>query len=171
MKGSADLNAGWISPVTVEIPMNGESSLHDSTSINVVASPSGSSPSPPPPPPSSSLPSTAAESTDNIITSSPLKPQAQEGGLKVLSSNSFIDGIGYLHVVGEIQNGTPDSLTYVMATATFYDKNNNVVGTSYSYTNPSDLGPGGKAPFEIILTTASIPVKQIDHHTVSASSG
>ena len=58
-----------------------------------------------------------------------------------------------------------------MATATFYDKNNNVVGTSYSYTNPSDLGPGGKALFEIILTTASIPVKQIDHHTVSASSG
>ena len=58
-----------------------------------------------------------------------------------------------------------------MATATFYDKNNNVVGTSYNYTNPSDLGPGGKAPFEIILTSVSIPVKQIHHRTISASSG
>ncbi len=90
--------------------------------------------------------------------------------LKVLSSNSFIDGIGYYHVVGEIENGTPESVSYVQATGTFYDKNNNVVGTSYSYTSPSDLGPGEKAPFEIILTSASIPVNQIDHYRVTASS-
>ena len=36
---------------------------------------------------------------------------------------------GYLHVVGEIQNGTTESLTYVKATATFYDKNNKVEST------------------------------------------
>ena len=168
MKGSVDLNAAWISPSTVNIEMNGESSLYDSTSIDVVASALGSSQPPSPSSPSPSPPSTASPSNDNQITSPAVKPQ---GVLKVLSSNAFIDSIGYLHVVGEIQNATPDSVTFVKATATFYDKNNNVVATDYSYTSPSDLGPGDKAPFEIILTSASIPVKQIHHRTIIASSG
>lgn len=109
----------------------------------------------------------------NDVLSSPLgsSPSLPSTGvLKVLSSNSFIDAAGYLHLVGEIENGTPDPVTFVKATETFYDKNNNVVATDYSYTSPSDLGPGDKAPFEIILTSASIPVEQIDHHSITASS-
>ena len=39
------MNAGWASPNTVTIILNGESSLYDSTGINVVASALGSSPS------------------------------------------------------------------------------------------------------------------------------
>jgi hypothetical protein len=45
MKGNTVLNAGWVSPNTISIILNGESSLYDSTGINVVASPLGSSPS------------------------------------------------------------------------------------------------------------------------------
>ena len=89
--------------------------------------------------------------------------------MKVLSSNSLIDRIGFFHVVGEIQNGTPDPVTFVQASATFYDKNNRVVGTSFGYTNPPDLGPGDKAPFEIILTSSSVPVKQIKNYRVTVS--
>jgi hypothetical protein len=108
------------------------------------------------------------KSSDNQITSPAVKPH---GVLKVLSSNSYIDSLGYLHVVDAIQNGTTESVTYVKATATFYDQNNKVVATDYSFTSPSDLGPGDKAPFEIILTSASIPLKQIHHRTIIASSG
>ena len=171
MKGSVDLNAGWVSPGTVEVQMSGESTLYDSNSIEVVASPLGSSQPPSPTPsPSSSPPSTTAQSNDNQITSSPpVKPQAQGGVLKVLSSNSLIDRIGFFHIVGEIQNGTPDPVTFVQASATFYDKNNNVVGTGFGYTNPPDLGPGDKAPFEIILTSSSVPVKQIKNYRVTVS--
>ena len=61
------------------------------------------------------------------------------GVLKVLSSNSFIDSLGYLHVVGEIQNGTTESVTYVKATATFYDKNNKVESTLDLWTKGSCL--------------------------------
>ena len=87
----------------------------------------------------------------------------------MLSSNKFLDSAGYLHLVGEIENGTPDPVKFVKATATFYDKSNNVVATDFSYTSPTDLGPGDKAPFEIILTSASIPVNQIDHHSIIVS--
>jgi hypothetical protein len=44
MKGNTVLNAGWVSPTTVSIIMNGESSLYDSTGINVIASALESSP-------------------------------------------------------------------------------------------------------------------------------
>jgi hypothetical protein len=91
------------------------------------------------------------------------------GILKVLSSNSFVDSIGFSHIVGEIQNGTPDTVTFVQASATFYDKNNRVVGTGFGYTNPTDLGPGDKAPFEIILSSSSVPAKQISHYRVTVS--
>ena len=47
MNGSMILNSGWSSPYTLKIGMNGESSLYDSTSLNVVASPIWSSQSPP----------------------------------------------------------------------------------------------------------------------------
>ena len=47
MNGSMILNSGWSSPYTLKIGMNGESSLYDSTSLKVVASPLWSSQSPP----------------------------------------------------------------------------------------------------------------------------
>ena len=68
MNGSMILNSGWASPYTLKIGMNGESTLYEATSINVVASPLGSSQSP-------SLPSIVPESNDNQITSSTVKPQ------------------------------------------------------------------------------------------------
>ncbi len=66
MKGSLDLNAGWSSPSTVDIKLNVGASLYDSTSINVVASPLGSS---------APIPSSTTESNDNKITSSAIKSQ------------------------------------------------------------------------------------------------
>ena len=76
--------------------------------------------------------------------------------LQILSHNSFTDSVGYLHVVGEVQNNTPANAQFVQVIGTFYDNNNQVVGTQFTYTNPSDIGAGQKAPFELILTSASI---------------
>ena len=59
--------------------------------------------------------------------------------------------------------------TFVKVPGTFYDTNNQVVATDFTYTNPADIGPGIKAPFELILTSASISVSQIDHYNWQAS--
>jgi hypothetical protein len=91
-------------------------------------------------------------------------------GLQILSHNSFMDTLGYRHVVGEIKNNYPSTATFVKIIGTFYDVNNIVVGTDFTYTNPSDIGSGQKAPFELLLTSASIPVSEIDHYTLIASS-
>ena len=44
MKGSTNFHAGWSSPSSANLELKGGSSLYDSTSIDVVASPLGSSP-------------------------------------------------------------------------------------------------------------------------------
>jgi len=90
-------------------------------------------------------------------------------GLQILSYNSFTDSIGYLHVVGEIKNNYPSTATFVRILGTFYDINNQVVGTQFTYANPSDIGSGEKVPFVLILTSASIPISQIDHYSLQAS--
>ena len=90
-------------------------------------------------------------------------------GLQILSYNSFTDSIGNLHVVGEIKNNYPSTATFVRIVGTFYDINNQVVGTQFSYADPSDIGSGEKVPFVLILTSASIPISQIDHYSLQAS--
>ena len=90
-------------------------------------------------------------------------------GLQILSYNSFTDSIGYLHVVGEIKNNYPSTATFVRILGTFYDINNQVVGTQFTYANPSDIGSGEKVPYVLILTSATIPISQIDHYSLQAS--
>ena len=54
-------------------------------------------------------------------------------------------------------------------TGTFYNIDNAVVGTQFTYTNPSDIGSGQKAPFDLILMSASVPSSLIDHYNLQAN--
>jgi hypothetical protein len=72
-------------------------------------------------------------------------------GLEILSNSSYIDAVGYMHVVGEIKNIATGDATYVKVIATFYNSTGHVVGTAFTYSDPSDLSPGQKAPFEVLL--------------------
>ncbi|HSA74470.1 MAG TPA: FxLYD domain-containing protein [Nitrososphaeraceae archaeon] len=90
-------------------------------------------------------------------------------GLQILSHNSFTDSLGYMHVVGEIKNNYPSTATFVRIVGTFYDINNQVVGTQFTYSTPSDIGSGDRAPFELVLTSASVPIAQIDHYNLQTS--
>ena len=74
-----------------------------------------------------------------------------------------------MHVVGEVENNTPTNISFMKITGTFYDINNEVVATDFTYTNPTDISPGQKAPFELILTSASIPVSEIDRYYLAGS--
>ena len=77
-------------------------------------------------------------------------PTVQDKPIKIASSNDFIDSLGFLHVVGEVENNSPSNIQFVKVSGTFYDSNNQVVATDFTYTNPSDIGPGQKAPFQLI---------------------
>ena len=88
---------------------------------------------------------------------------------RVSPTNSFVDSIGFYHIVGEIEDNSPISIRSVKVIATLYDSSNAVVGTGNAYANPSEIGPKDKAPFEILVTSASIPTQQIDHYRIVAT--
>jgi hypothetical protein len=108
--------------------------------------------------------------TNTSTTEKPEQPLNKSNSLKILSQSSYTDTLGFFRVVGEVHNDTPNDVQFVQVTGTFYDTNNQVVGTQFTYTNPSNIAAGQKAPFEIILTSASVPVSQIKRYSLTASS-
>jgi hypothetical protein len=84
------------------------------------------------------------------LSASSLTAASRPANLKILSHNSYVNS-GYLHVIGEIQNMGTILTKYVKIVATFYDQTGEVVGTDYTYSDPSDIASGQKAPFELTL--------------------
>jgi hypothetical protein len=87
----------------------------------------------------------------------------------ITSHNSYINSLGHLHVIGEVENNSPIIAEFVKIIGTFYDDNGNVVGTSSTYADPTDIGSGEKAPFDLIISDSTIPVDQIKEYRLTIS--
>jgi hypothetical protein len=86
---------------------------------------------------------------------------------RILSDNNYVDNIGTLHIVGEVINESYQSVSYVRITATFYDSNNSVIGTDFTFTSPSTLQPGQRAPFDLTISEGSVPTYLMAYYTLS----
>jgi hypothetical protein len=87
------------------------------------------------------------------------------GTVRIISNSSYIDSSGSLHIDGEVYNDIAlKTAKEVQVIATFYDTNGKVVGSIGAATNPEDLPPEENATFNILLTSASIPITDIDHY-------
>ena len=93
----------------------------------------------------------------------------ESNGLTILSHDSYINSAG-MHIIGEVVNNASNSAEYVKIIGTFYDNTNKIVGTSFTYTKPSDLSPYEKAPFDLILQDTTIPIEQIERYGLKISS-
>jgi hypothetical protein len=76
---------------------------------------------------------------------------ADPGQVTVLSSNGYLNSLGYYHVVGEVQNTGSSTVASVLVTATCYTSGNTLLGTSSSQTMIGILEPGRKSPFDVAL--------------------
>lgn len=71
---------------------------------------------------------------------------------------------GTVHFVSEVLNKGSEPASFVKIIATLYDLNNRVIGTQYTYTNPSTILPGQAAPFDLTVGPGdNIPIAHIDH--------
>jgi len=73
---------------------------------------------------------------------------------QIMSHNSYVTnetGSRFFVVVGEVRNNLETNIESANVTATFYDAENNVIGTRYNYLVLKILEPEQKAPFEIYL--------------------
>jgi hypothetical protein len=88
--------------------------------------------------------------------------------LEILGDSYYLDTIGILHLVGEVKNNSPLVAEFVKMIGTFYDNQGNVVATKSTYTDPSNISPNGKAPFELLVLDSAI-VEKITKYRLMAS--
>lgn len=89
------------------------------------------------------------------------------GTVSIISNSSYTDSSGALHIDGEVYNDVAlITAKEVQVIATFYDTNGKVVGSARALTDPEDLPSGENATFNILLTSASIPIADIDHYSL-----
>jgi hypothetical protein len=87
-------------------------------------------------------------------TSTP-SPTPTGAGVYVLPNHSYyVDSSNYLHVVGEVQNNTATDLRFVKIAVDFFNSNNQLVGTNYTYTlfNLGNLPAHTKTCFTVSLS-------------------
>lgn len=95
---------------------------------------------------------------------SPLTP-----ALEMLSNSSYVDTNGWLHIIGEIENNGTETATYVEIVASLYDSEGNIVLKDFTYTTPSEIDSGEKAPFEItIIDDERVPL--VETYSLSVQS-
>jgi len=89
--------------------------------------------------------------------------------IEILSHTGSTDQIGAYHIKGEVKNTGDQPATFVQIIATFYDADNKVVATAFTYTTLDTLGPSGTSPFELILTETSL-IEQTKSYRIIAQS-
>ena len=86
---------------------------------------------------------------------------------RILSHSSYVDSTGNLRIVGEVINESHLSIRFVEIIATFYDANNSVIGTDFTFTSPSTIQPGQRAPFDIFVSEGSFPTYLMAYYILS----
>lgn len=84
-------------------------------------------------------------------TIAPIEPSQ----LTVISHKSYVDSLGWYHIVGEVQNNAEVPVEFVEVMAKLYDDTNTVIGTKITFTAPDTIFPGSSAPFDIITLRRS----------------
>ena len=81
----------------------------------------------------------------------------------VVSSSSYVDDVGTLHVAGEVRNNSAEYMEFVEITGTFFNAGEQVVGSDYTYTHADFVAPGEIAGFDLPLVNGgSLGVSRYD---------
>jgi hypothetical protein len=55
-------------------------------------------------------------------------------------------------------------MVVTMVKGTFYSASGQVIGTESTYSEPSELAPGQRAPFDILVSEGSVPMYQMSSY-------
>jgi hypothetical protein len=116
------------------------------------------------PPPSAAAQTPAAtEAPAGGPAANPGAPPAPGQTLSVVSSSSYTDDIGALHVAGEVRNNGAEFMEFVEIAGTFFDASGQVVASEYTYTHADFVAPGEAAGFDMTVPDgASLAISRYD---------
>jgi len=89
--------------------------------------------------------------------------------LAVLNVADSKNSLGWLEVVGEVENRGTAPSEYTQVAGAFYDVDGKVIYVHFTYTDPSEIPPGAKHPFKITLGSDERSSKII-RYAISAES-
>ncbi len=98
-----------------------------------------------------------AQSEDEEKSASDImkKISTSNSDLNITSVSDYTKG-DYFYIVGEVLNKAVEGKEFVKISATFYDEGNTVIGTAFTYTDPSEIPPGESSPFKFIINTNDV---------------
>lgn len=98
-------------------------------------------------------PTSASQPTPET-RSAPALPPEVEKGLLILSHTTYVDKYGYFHLIGEVENLSEHGTEQNQVRADFYDEQGTIYSTGTGECFRELIGPGGKSPFQIVLSEA-----------------
>jgi len=139
----------YITPTTTEQPIIG------TPAATVVIIPLPLLPTITPGAASPTLPAQPNQPANPAAPGVPLAADTLSAPLQILSHHSYVDTLGWYHIVGEVQNNGSAPMEFVQIVAKLYDETNSVIGTKLTFTAPDVIFPGGRAPFDLITLRRS----------------
>lgn len=92
-----------------------------------------------------------------------------QSGFTVISTNDYIDSIGFFHIVGELRNDSDRVARFIELTATLYDNQDVVVGRPFGYAQIDVMRPGERSAFHLIFGESS-QIEKIASYKISIDS-
>jgi hypothetical protein len=85
-----------------------------------------------------------------------------EEGIHIKSINSYVNDIGYLHIIGEVVNNQDTAYEFLKLVGTIYDERGNVLDTEFTYSEIEVIPPYGKSPFDISFKGGARSVEEYE---------
>lgn len=75
--------------------------------------------------------------------------------LKIVNTSSSKNSLGWLQIVGEVQNNGDTISEYTKITATFYGSDGRVVDVAFTFTDPTTVQPHSQQSFKLTLLSTT----------------
>jgi hypothetical protein len=103
---------------------------------------------------------------DPIIPAPPFVPPVDNGIPTITSYNTFNDTAGVFHIVGEVDNQSPNFITSVQVLAAFYDNLGQLIAFDSIFTSPPNISSGQIAFFDLTFPPGTLPVDRVSQWTL-----
>jgi hypothetical protein len=103
---------------------------------------------------------------DPIIPAPPFVPPVDNGIPTITSYNTFNDTAGVFHIVGEVDNQSPNFITSVQVLAAFYDNLGQLIAFDSVFTSPPNISSGQIAFFDLTFPPGTLPVDRVSQWTL-----
>jgi hypothetical protein len=112
------------------------------------------------------------------LTTSYLPATAHPQALTVLSSVKSVDSMGDIHIKGEVQNNGNSATTYVEVIGSFYDSSGKIVAEDFTFTEPTTIQAGQKAPYDLqlydnsrnsLISNFSVTTESLEYSAISTA--